>query len=408
MLNQFSITNFRSIKDKVTFDMQAVPITEHADSQIDGYDGDKYLPISALYGPNGGGKSNVLLGLHMLFQKILRPVYLTLHPDVTSVGDLTIDSFKFDPEYSQRPTEFEIFFSTKMAEYKYEIKVFNDEVLYEKLSYFDYQSDPKLLFKRENGILRLEDKLKNLNVNDGLSATLPLLSLLGITYRNNEVIKDIFHWLIFKIEFLNFGNPMREMRLRFTKSPELQTLLSDMIREMDIDIVDFRIEEQENNKIDIITKHRIDDQEFELNLSYESSGIKKLFKLLPLIALSLVNGEVLVIDELDAKIHPVLLDYIINLYTNKEINKNGAQLIFTSHDLSTMNGNNFRRDEIWFVAKGIEQNSVLYSLVEFKTKDGTSVRKDAKYNKQYLEGKYGADPYLKKIIDWRSYDGTSK
>ena len=350
----------------------------------------------------------MLLGLHMLFQKILRPVYLTLHPDVTSVGDLTIDSFKFDPEYSQRPTEFEIFFSTKMAEYKYEIKVFNDEVLYEKLSYFDYQSDPKLLFKRENGILRLEDKLKNLNVNDGLSATLPLLSLLGITYRNNEVIKDIFHWLIFKIEFLNFGNPMREMRLRFPKSPELQTLLSDMIREMDIDIVDFRIEEQENNKIDIITKHRIDDQEFELNLSYESSGIKKLFKLLPLIALSLVNGEVLVIDELDAKIHPVLLDYIINLYTNKEINKNGAQLIFTSHDLSTMNGNNFRRDEIWFVAKGIEQNSVLYSLVEFKTKDGTSVRKDAKYNKQYLEGKYGADPYLKKIIDWRSYDGTSK
>ena len=104
----------------------------------------------------------------------------------------------------------------------------------------------------------------------------------------------------------------------------------------------------------------------------------------------------------------MLLDYIINLYTNKEINKNGAQLIFTSHDLSTMNGTNFRRDEIWFVAKGIEQNSVLYSLVEFKTKDGTSVRKDAKYNKQYLEGKYGADPYLKKIIDWRSYDGTSK
>ena len=80
--------------------------------------------------------------------------------------------------------------------------------------------------------------------------------------------------------------------------------------------------------------------------------------------------------------------------------RNGAQLIFTSHDLSTMNNEVFRRDEIWFVAKGNNQNSKLYSLVEFKTKNGEVVRKDAKYDKQYLEGKYGADPYLRKIIDW--------
>lgn len=83
-----------------------------------------------------------------------------------------------------------------------------------------------------------------------------------------------------------------------------------------------------------------------------------------------------------------------------EINKNGAQLISTSHDLSTMNNGVFRRDEIWFVAKGKYQNSKLYSLVEFKNTKGESVRMDAKYDKQYLEGKYGADPYLKKIIDW--------
>lgn len=82
------------------------------------------------------------------------------------------------------------------------------------------------------------------------------------------------------------------------------------------------------------------------------------------------------------------------------INRKGAQLIFTSHDLSTMNGSLFRRDEIWFVAKGNGQNSKLYSLVEFKNDKGESVRKDAKYDKQYLESKYGADPYLRKIIDW--------
>ena len=91
---------------------------------------------------------------------------------------------------------------------------------------------------------------------------------------------------------------------------------------------------------------------------------------------------------------------MIELFTDMDKNKRGAQLIFTSHDLSTMSNEVFRRDEIWFVAKGREQNSKLYSLVEFKTDSGESVRKDAKYDKQYLEGKYGADPYLKKIIDW--------
>ena len=122
--------------------------------------------------------------------------------------------------------------------------------------------------------------------------------------------------------------------------------------------------------------------------------------LLPFIAGSLVTGTTLVIDELDAKIHPVLLKYIIMLFNDRRINRNKAQLIFTSHDLSTMNHEVFRRDEIWFVAKGNQENSKLYSLVEFKNKKGKSVRKDAKFDKQYLEGKYGADPYLRKIIDW--------
>ena len=121
---------------------------------------------------------------------------------------------------------------------------------------------------------------------------------------------------------------------------------------------------------------------------------------MPFIADSLLSGTTLVIDELDAKIHPVLLRYIIMMFSNMNINKKKAQLIFTSHDLSTMNSEVFRRDEIWFVAKGTTQNSQLYSLVEFKNEKGESVRKDAKFDKQYLEGKYGADPYLKRIIDW--------
>ena len=202
-------------------------------------------------------------------------------------------------------------------------------------------------------------------------------------------------------------------------------MMLQMIQEMDLDIVDFRVEEKENDRIDIFTKHCVDDVETEINLFDESSGTQKLFGLLPFIAESLTTGNVLVIDELDAKIHPILFRHIIMMFNDMNINKHKAQLIFTSHDLSTMNSEVFRRDEIWFVAKGNAQNSKLYSLVEFKferktfklliggstasnacsmqgykNEKGESVRKDAKFDKQYLEGKYGADPYLRRIVDW--------
>ena len=125
-----------------------------------------------------------------------------------------------------------------------------------------------------------------------------------------------------------------------------------------------------------------------------------MFTLAPSIIFSLLNGTTLVIDEIDAKLHPLLLKHVIEMYNNKESNKHGAQLIFTSHDMTTMTSELFRRDEIWFAAKGSSEDTQLYSLVEFKDNDGASIRKDAKYNKQYLEGKYGADPYFKKIIEW--------
>ena len=207
-------------------------------------------------------------------------------------------------------------------------------------------------------------------------------------------------WFDAGIDFLNYGNPHQELRMAISNSEHVKKLMLDMIQEMDLDIVDFRVEERENDRIEVFTKHVVDDYEAELNLFDESSGTKKLFGLLPFIAKSLSVGTTLVIDELDAKIHPALLKYIIMMFNDMKINRHGAQLIFTSHDLSTMNSEVFRRDEIWFVAKGNKENSKLYSLVEFKNDKGESVRKDAKFDKQYLEGKYGADPYLRKIIDW--------
>lgn len=403
MLSQFTVKNYKSIRDELTFDMQATAISEHTDRLIKASNNELLLPVSAIYGPNGGGKSNVLQALHTLELKVLRPLYAT-ESDMNSrlrMKNLEIVPFAFDEESKNSPTEFEIFFQTTKAEYRYILHVLRETIVYESLSMRKVETNRTTdIFEREDGKISMGDGFSKLKVSEDISDTLPLLSYLGITYRKNEVVGDCISWFEDGIEFLNYGSPIQELQLAIANSADIKELILNMIREMDLDIEDFRVERREAGDIQVFTKHNVDGNAYEINLSEESSGTRKLFGLLPFIAESLTKGTTLVIDELDAKIHPVLLKHIIMLYNNLEINKHGAQLIFTSHDLSTMNSEVFRRDEIWFVAKGNEQNSKLYSLVEFKNPDGSSVRKDAKFDKQYLEGKYGADPYLKKLIDW--------
>ena len=386
MLCQFTVKNFKSIRDEMTFDMQAAAISEHEDKVIMDKNGEQFLPVSAIYGPNGGGKSNVLEALHTVAAKVLRPLYATGDNEerVFLQKKLLIEPFAFSEEMKSEPTEFEVFFRTELAEYRYILHVKREIVVYECLDRVKLETGRRsALFERNAEETILKGVFAKLKISDELSETLSLLSYLGITYKKNEVVKDVLEWFEYGIDFLNYGNPIEELRMAVSNSEDVKQLMLDMIQEMDLD-----------------TKHMVEGYEAELNLFDESSGTKKLFGLMPFIADSLLSGATLVIDELDAKIHPVLLRHIIMMFNDMSINKKKAQLIFTSHDLSTMNSEVFRRDEIWFVAKGNAQNSQLYSLVEFKNEKGESVRKDAKFDKQYLEGKYGADPYLRRIIDW--------
>lgn len=403
MLCQFTVKNYKSIKDEVTFDMQAAAISEHEDRIIKDKDGELFLPISAIYGPNGGGKSNVLEALHTLVSKVLRPLCATCDKSECEMKarKIPIEPFAFSDDMRNGATEFTVFFRTVTAEYRYLLHVKQDIVIYESLDRVKLETKRQsALFSRDLNEIVLKGDFGKFKISEDLSETLPLISYLGITYKRNKVVNDVLGWFEDSIDFLNYGNPFQELRTRFVNSEKIKNLVLDMIREMNLDIEDFRIEEKEEDRIEIFTTHILDGKRTELKLIDESSGTRKLFGLLPFIAWSLVDGKTLVIDELDAKIHPVLLKHVITMFSDMTINKRGAQLIFTSHDLSTMNNEVFRRDEIWFVAKGNTQNSKLYSLVEFKNKNGDSIRKDAKFDKQYLEGKYGADPYLRKIVDW--------
>ena len=406
MLCQFTVKNYKSIRDEATFDMQAAAISEHNDKVIVGAD-ELFLPVSVIYGPNGGGKSNVLEAIHTLDSKVLRPLCATCDKSDCDykARKIPVEPFALSEINRKTPTEFELFFRTEIAEYRYILRVQEEIIIYESLDRVKLDTGRRsALFLRDSEGIELKGTFGKFKISEDLSGTLPLLSYLGITYKKNEIVNDVLGWFEDSIDFLNYGNPYQELRTAIARSEEVRTLVLKMLREMDLDIEDFRIEEKDEDHIEIYTKHIVEGYSTELALSEESSGTRKLFGLLPYIAKSLVCGTTLVIDELDAKIHPLLLQHIIETFTDMTINRHGAQLIFTSHDLSTMNNHVFRRDEIWFVAKGKNQNSKLYSLVEFKDENGVSIRKDAKFDKQYLEGKYGADPYLQRIIDWGSAD----
>ena len=175
-----------------------------------------------------------------------------------------------------------------------------------------------------------------------------------------------------------------------------------MLNAMDIDITGIRYQRDEGG-LEIYLTHESSDGT-ELELGEESNGTRKLLNLVPPFLRALEGGCLVVSDELDAKLHPKLLKYLITLFTNRAINKNGAQLVFTSHDMTTLNSSVFRRDEIWFAAKTPEGPSTLYSLSGIADVDGKRVRTQNSYDKRYLAGRYGADPYLKGMLEWGGAD----
>ncbi|MDY5357020.1 MAG: AAA family ATPase, partial [Candidatus Cryptobacteroides sp.] len=134
-----------------------------------------------------------------------------------------------------------------------------------------------------------------------------------------------------------------------------------------------------------------------INFSFEdreSSGTNKLFDLSGPIFETLYSGSVLVIDELDAKMHPLISQYIIELFNNPETNPKNAQLIFTTHDTHLLSQKILRRDQIWFTEKDSKERTDLYSLIDIVLPDGTKPRNDANYEKNYIAGRYGAIPYI--------------
>ncbi len=401
MLCQFTFENFKSFRDEVTLDMQASSVTEQEDKVIADKDEKRFLRTAVIYGPNGGGKSTVLEALKFLTHKIISPYYILKDDESYKNKKIKTDykPFKFDADSINKPTHFEIYFRTNKNEYKYNLSIYKDKIVSESL----YKKaiggrKPSSIFEREQEQIILGTILKDVR-NSEISPSIPFITFLKINY-NITVINEVFQWFD-SCEFHNYSNPERESIIPYTDDEKIKDTIVKMLREMDIDIVDFRLQEEAEDKWNIYTKHKINNNlEVELKLQEESNGTIKLFGLVPYILDCLLNGKLMIVDELDAKLHPKLLRYIIETFKNPKINTKAAQLIFTSHDLTTMKKDIFRRDEIWFASKNREEASELYSLVEFRDESGNIPRKDATFDKQYLEGRYGADPYLHRMLNW--------
>jgi AAA15 family ATPase/GTPase len=403
MLCQFTVKNFQCIKDAMTLDLRAAPITENEHTLLTDIDGEKFLPLSVIYGPNGAGKSTVLYALFCLERTIIGPILAASFEQQDSLrafDSLKVSPFKFARDTMNAPSEYEIFFRTENYEYQYQLEIQSGKVVSESLYKKSLTGSrySEVYTRKGAHSIKLKGSLKHYNTS-GISDNLTLLSFFGITHRRNAIIKDIVDWFVIRLYVMNYGYLIGGHRFSIVDNLYEKKLFLDMLTEMGIDISDYRVEER-GELFEIFTSHSVNGKNYELELHDESNGTVKIFGLLPHLARSLASGTTLVIDELDSNLHPLLLKYIINLFSDPKINLHQSQLIFTSHDLSTMTSEVFRRDEIWFVAKGENLASKLYSLVDFKNEDGKAVRKDARYDKDYLKGKYGADPYLKRIIEW--------
>jgi AAA15 family ATPase/GTPase len=208
------------------------------------------------------------------------------------------------------------------------------------------------------------------------------------------VIADVQNWFESCI-IRSYANPMVESQVMLSRDEKVREHIIQALNDMGIDMSGYRFDEDEKQ---LYTQRTLNGQVYELPFSDESDGTKKLIAALPVLLLALQEGRLIIIDELDAKLHPKLLRYVISIFKNPKLNTKGAQLVFTSHDMTTMKNTVFRRDEIWFAAENQNHESEIYSLYEIRREDNERVNNTAAYDKQYMEGRYGADPYLSNML----------
>ncbi len=404
MLIRFSFKNFKSFKNENCLDMEATSLKEH-EYNVAKLDNGEYLKVSAIYGANASGKTNVLQAFDYMKKRILVSDDSKKN---SPIDEENIYSFMINND----PIALEVEILAKNNKiYKYGFEVLKDTIISEWL--FEKRVNKfYAIFERENNNVSMKpNKISDLVNIDERTLFLNIYSKID---RNNEDFSNVYDWFVNSM-YLDLGNPNFE---RFINNRVSLKILSDENYKKEllkfIKTIDSGIEgikttpdsleavKSNNGIIDIEVLHRGENGELKaLPFYLESNGTRKMFHLFDFFMDALKNGMVLFIDELDAKLHPLLTRYIINLFHNSQTNIGNGQLIYSTHDTVNLNKETFRRDEIWFVEKDKDGISEIYALSDYILEDdknaGKKVRNDATYNKDYLTGRYGAIPVLEEF-----------
>ena len=395
-------------------DLSAAKMTEFSDRVVS-EGNDKILPMAAIYGANASGKSNIYNAFEYM-------------------ADYVVESFKYGDEEEKfeeyRPTPFLFGSVSNNAESSFEVyftipgdkavKTYNYGFCVDRHGVTEEWLNSKAktarkytsIFYRstEENTLDLSGLPKSSrdNIQVALEKQVLIVSL-GAKLKVTKC-KDIRDWFMAN-EFADFGDPFtnfflsRRLPKGFVDDASVQKKVIEYFASFDEHIKDFEIEKlphdadskEETYKISSLHK-KIDSDTFAaIPLSMESAGTLKMFALYPELQDVLEKGSVFFIDELNARLHPLLVRNFLLTFLNPEINTKHAQLIFTTHDTWQLSNQLLRRDEVWFTEKDEQGISKLYSLADFVDESGTRIRKDESYEKNYLIGKYGAIPTLKSI-----------
>ncbi len=417
MLIQFSVKNFMSFKDKAVLSMNPAVDEEHPEN-INEKNGFKATNLIAIYGANASGKTSLFKAMTVAINMIKNSNYMQVNQKIFSVVP-----FKFDNSTANKPSEFEFIFvaddgnryvygfsadTTKIVEeYLYQYKTQKPSLIFER-------SEEKYEFKSQKSIL---EPLVRFNTPNKLflatatnwnteSTIIPYkwLSEKMVTFTDAQVLTNVALDL--------YKSPQKDEYIRFTE--ELLQAADINISKINIDVKRANIEipiglsdshmafirqpiqtasSHEMEQIEVRTEHIIGEgnetSTYVLGLGEESLGTNQLFILGPFLKEAFEKGIVIVIDEIDKSLHTFIVKYLINMFRDKDVNKAGAQLIFTTHDTALLSLSTFRRDQIYFTEKDNKTGeSDLYSL------DEMSVRKTDNVEKGYLLGRYGAIPYI--------------
>lgn len=409
MLIQFKVKNYLSIKDEAIFSMVAGNGNENMDNMVtvEGID-EKILKSSVLYGPNASGKTNLIRALGSA-------ILMVRQSNIRQIGDklLDMEPFLFDSDTINKPCEFEFIFITNGKKHIYGFSADRNKV-YEEYLYIYYSVKPTKIFERKNVneysfIKQDEAKLNLLKTQN----TENKLFLSTATTWNYEKTRDAYFWFANNIDTYTGGLDLNNLNIdayNNDKNDELKKFTLNLLKEADIIIKDFNVEIKEiddvppisganlglpipkTRNIKISLFHEIGDKEkklYEINFFKESSGTQLLFYYAPILKNVFENGYILAIDEIERSLHPKLVEMIIKFFHNPNINKNNAQLIFNTHDTNLLSLDIFRRDQIWFAEKDYTKGTTeIYALDDF------SVRKTENIQKGYLNGRFGAIPFV--------------